>query len=153
MYKYALTNTCTANHHHAFSRLVHLHRTAIFAAFSALLNSVAPSRLRKSFFVAMAKLWVETVCISGMSPSEGGISPMHTMKLTQCELNGDRRITAVVPGYQSIPLQENYSKEKDFGKHCQLYISIELILTEKKLRNHQNPTQQKKKLSLTIQYK
>ena len=56
---------------------------------------------------------------------------MHTMKLTQCEFNGDRRITAVVPGYQSIPLQENYSKEKDFGKHCQLYISIELILTEK----------------------
>ena len=58
---------------------------------------------------------------------------MHTMKLTQCEFNGDRRITAVVPGYQSIPLQENYSKEKDFGKHCQLYISIELILTEKKI--------------------
>ena len=25
------------------------------------------------------------------------------------------------------------SKEKDFGKHCQLYISIELILTEKKI--------------------
>jgi len=152
MYKYALTYTCTANHHHAINRLAHLHRT-IIAAFLLCLKLVAPSRLRKSFFIAMARLWVGTVCISGMSPSEGGISPMHTMKLTQCEFNGDRRITAVVPGYQSIPLQENYSKEKDFGKHCQLYISIELILTEKKLRNHQNSTQQKKKLSLTIQYK
>jgi hypothetical protein len=38
MFKYDLTYTWTANHHHAFNLLVHLHRTLISAAFSASLK-------------------------------------------------------------------------------------------------------------------
>ena len=91
--------------------------------FPLRLQLVAPSRLRKRFFIAMARLWVRNVCARECHRAKGGISPMHPPNLTQCEFKRDHRIAAVVPGNQASRSRIIIQKEKGFGQHCQLYMN------------------------------
>ena len=107
MYKYELTCKCTANHHHTFNRLVHFDCN-LSAAFLLLRQKLLVGiAVEKSSSLRCQAMSIDVKCNSGMSPSGGGISPLHSLNLTQRRFKRDRRIAAGVPSYQSIPLQEN----------------------------------------------
>ena len=95
------------------------------------LQLVAPSRLRNRFFIAMARLWVGNVCISGMSLSKGGISPCTRQILPNVSLNGIVALLQLSQVTKHPAPGELFKRKKGFWSALPVIYELSILLTEK----------------------